>query len=178
MTWLDLRCCAWTWHKSLCQMPQPKQAPLGILKCKGGSWLGERVGLSAILARAACFWACARHFLSLCQKESFKPPRRQHVRAATCNSPSPASGYCQSPNPFWYGGSRKNGVQLAFRSHQLAFKPEHKSSARFTLHKMSMSMATELEMEMEMAMELELGLACEDSTVSTGALLCCCCGVY
>lgn len=65
-------------------------------------------------------------------------------------------------------GTRKNGVQLAFRSHQLAFKPEHKSNARFTLHKMSMAMA----------MELEMGMACEDSTVkcrvwSVGTALLC-----
>lgn len=66
------------------------------------------------------------------------------------------------------GAPEKNGVQLAFRSHQLAFKPEHKSSARFTLHKMSMAME----------LKLEMGLACEDSTVkcrvwSVGTALLC-----
>lgn len=78
--------------------------------------------------------------------------------------------------PFHWG-TRKNGVQLAFRSHQLAFKPEHKSSARFTLHKMPKSLSMLMEMEMRMAMR---GFHCQVSTLlivgrgGRGTL----CGVY
>lgn len=115
---------------------------------------GKGRGVRRAAAILVLCLACARHFW-LCVKESFKPPRRQHVRAA-CNSSSSRTPFCPAP--------QKNGVQLAFRSHQLAIKPEHKSSARFTLHKMPKPLSMPMEMEMELELEM-CEWRCKDSIV-------------
>lgn len=165
--WIShLTCCAWTWHKSLCQMPaqdigctSKDKAPLGILNCKGNARRaeGEREGVRRAAAILVLCLACARHFW-LCVKESFKPPRRQHVRAA-CNSSSSPTPFC--PAPFHWGTQKKRRpVSLPLTS--IGFKPEHKSSARFTLHKMPKPLSMPMEMEMELEM---CEWRCEDSIV-------------
>lgn len=57
LPWLGLTCCAWTWHKSLCQMPLPLPGATWHTKMQGeseGVARGERHWLSAMLALAVC----------------------------------------------------------------------------------------------------------------------------
>lgn len=167
--WIShLTCCAWRWHKSLCQMPaqdigctSKDKAPLGILNCKGNARMaeGERRGLGEPLQSLCCVWHVRGIFDFVSKNRLSRHESSTYVQHATAAAAVPPS----APPPST-GAPKKNGVQLAFRSHQLAFKPEHKSSARFTLHKMPKPLSMPMEMEMELELEM-CEWRCEDSIV-------------